>query len=168
MPFSAHSCKSYAARAVRVAFVAVFTPSYFVARRPNVDASFASARPDREDGGLPVRRPRLDRAMDIAAPWRTTAYGPTAAVPYVRRKRVLEESGSCREGQRTGLVANSRNRPTAAPYRVADRGRSIAVSTRCCRSCPREADLCGLAGFNRLGRHPARPGASQVWSGRRA
>ena len=39
---------------------------------------------------------------------------PTAAVPYVRRKRVLEESGSCREGQLTGLVANSRNRPAAA------------------------------------------------------
>src|SRR5215475_15764118 len=36
---------------------------------------------------------------------------PTAAVPYVRRKRVLEDSGSCREGQLTGLVANSRNRP---------------------------------------------------------
>src|SRR5215475_1820018 len=36
---------------------------------------------------------------------------PTAAVPYVRRKRVLEDSGSCRERQLTGLVANSRNRP---------------------------------------------------------
>ena len=38
---------------------------------------------------------------------------PTAAVPYVRRKRVLEDSGSCRERQLTSLVANSRNRPQA-------------------------------------------------------
>src|SRR5262245_19148466 len=36
---------------------------------------------------------------------------PTAAVPHIRRKRVSEESASCREGQLTGLVANSRNRP---------------------------------------------------------
>src|SRR5262245_66070529 len=53
---------------------------------------------------------------------------PTAAVPYVRRKRVLEESGSCREGQLTGLVANSRNRPGAVNGRGAEK-RTVAART---------------------------------------
>jgi len=41
MPFSPHSCKSYAARAVRNVLYAVLTD----ARRPNVAAAFASAGP---------------------------------------------------------------------------------------------------------------------------
>ena len=49
----------------------------------------------------------------VASGISTDSSWPTAAVPYVRRKRVLEESGSCNEGQLTGLVANSRNRPGA-------------------------------------------------------
>ena len=48
---------------------------------------------------------------------REAANGPTAAVPYVRRKRVLEESGSCREGQLTGLSCELTQPATSGPSR---------------------------------------------------
>src|SRR5215510_2060472 len=54
---------------------------------------------------------RLGRLNGGYAAVTNGALWSTAAVPYVRRKRVLEESASCREGQLTGSVANSRNRP---------------------------------------------------------
>ena len=58
----------------------------------------------------------VERPLSATSPYRR--FSPTAAVPCVRRKRLLEESGSCREGQLTGLVANSRNRPTEAVQRA--------------------------------------------------
>ena len=71
MPFSPHSCKSYAVRAVRE-LRSVLYAILVDALRPNVDAAFASARPYRKDSGLPVLRLRLDVSsdasdMDIAA-----------------------------------------------------------------------------------------------------
>ena len=110
-------------------------------QRP-LDSFFASAGiADARTSASEISARRARRHATSAVPWnqsfRMSRYErmngcswPTAAVPYVRRKRVLEESGSCREGQLTGLVANSRNRPFLDVHALGSRRRLRPDSSR--------------------------------------